>query len=113
MARWMANPATRARSGSSVVIVPSISGRSSRVRPVSWAAIITAVSPVVATSPNTAQPVQSISGLSHRFAGVQANTAVAVRRLQPGGQHVAADRLGHPTQQAMVHAAHEVPLLVH
>src|SRR5687768_17013755 len=57
----MKNPATRARSGSSVSSVPSTSGRSSRLSPASWAVIITAVSAVVARSPNSAQPDQSIS----------------------------------------------------
>src|ERR687898_2835281 len=42
-------------------MVPSSSGRSSRVRPASWAMIITAVRAAVATRPNSAQPAQSMS----------------------------------------------------
>src|SRR5512133_3234459 len=57
----MKNPATRARSGSSATMVPSSSGRSSRVSPASWAMIITAVNAAVATRPNSAQPAQSMS----------------------------------------------------
>src|SRR5665647_2968380 len=60
-ARWMKNPATRARSGSAVTTVPSTRGRSRRVSPAIWAAIITAVRAVVATTPKSAQPAQSIS----------------------------------------------------
>src|SRR5665647_442466 len=76
-ARWMKNLAIRARSGSAVTTVPSTRGRSSRVSPAIWAAIITAVRPVVATTPNRAHPAQSISaptgpvGLGYR-AGEQA-----------------------------------------
>src|SRR5215218_3595917 len=61
MTRWRKNPATRARSGSAVTMVPSSSGRSSRVSPASWAMIITAVRAAVATRPNSAQPAQSMS----------------------------------------------------
>src|SRR5215204_3518207 len=61
MTRWRKNPATRARSGSSVTMVPSSSGRSSLVSPASWAMIITAVRAAVATRPNSAQPAQSMS----------------------------------------------------
>src|SRR6266566_9034254 len=57
----MKNPATRARSGSTVTSVPSTRGRSRRVSPANWAAIITAVRLVVAISPNSAHPAQSIS----------------------------------------------------
>src|SRR4051812_22406868 len=57
----MKNPATRARSGSSVTVVPSNNGRSSRVQPRSWAAIMTAVSTAVASRPNNAHPAQSIA----------------------------------------------------
>src|SRR5215217_2911300 len=42
-------------------MVPSSSGRSSRVSPASWAMIITAVRAAVATRPNSAQPAQSMS----------------------------------------------------
>src|SRR5215217_976759 len=42
-------------------MVPSSSGRSSRVSPASWAMIITAVNAAVATRPNSAQPAQSMS----------------------------------------------------
>src|SRR5438034_10918150 len=42
-------------------MVPSNSGRSSRVSPASWAMIITAVRAAVATRPNSAQPAQSMS----------------------------------------------------
>src|SRR5215204_5709786 len=61
MTRWRKNPATRARSGSAVTMVPSSSGRSSRVSPASWAMIITAVRAAVATRPNSPQPAQSMS----------------------------------------------------
>src|SRR3954454_19673769 len=61
MLRWIAKPAMRARSGSSVTVVPSTSGRSSRVNPASCAAINTTVKIAVATSPNSAQPAQSIA----------------------------------------------------
>src|SRR5215208_1992280 len=61
MTRWRKNPATRARSGSSVTMVPSSSGRSSRVSPANWAMIITEVRAAVATRPNSAQPAQSMS----------------------------------------------------
>ena len=54
------DPATLARSGSATTIVPSMSPRSSRVSPASWAPIMTAVSTPVAISPNEAQPIQSI-----------------------------------------------------
>src|SRR5881227_3133840 len=57
-AGFVANPAARARSGSSVKMVPSSSGRSRRVRPASWAVIMIAVSAAVATRPNSAQPAQ-------------------------------------------------------
>src|SRR5687767_9622030 len=57
----MKKPATRARSGSSVTTVPSTSGRSRRVRPASWAAIMTAVRVAVAMTPTSAHPAQSIS----------------------------------------------------
>src|SRR5437588_2840623 len=40
-------------------MVPRRSGRSRRVRPASWATIITAVRAPVARSPNSAQPAQS------------------------------------------------------
>src|SRR5450759_1035733 len=60
----MKNPATRALSGSPVTRVPSTRGRSRRVRPASWAAIITAARAVVATSPISAHPAQSISASS-------------------------------------------------
>src|SRR5437773_2613561 len=42
-------------------MVPSNSGRSSRVSPASWAIIITAVRAALATRPNSAQPAQSMS----------------------------------------------------
>ena len=56
----MKNPMTRARSGSSVTIVPNTKGRSRRVQPRSCVTIITAVKIAVATSPNSAQPAQSM-----------------------------------------------------
>src|SRR5688500_12069385 len=55
----MKKPATRARSGFSVITVPRKRGKSKRVRPASWAVIITAVSKAVAIRPKTAQPAQS------------------------------------------------------
>src|SRR6266545_7309667 len=57
----MTKPATRARSGSSVTSVPRMSGRSRRLRPLSCAAIMVTVRAAVATSPNSAQPAQSIA----------------------------------------------------
>src|SRR4030095_7973342 len=54
-------PAPRARSGSSVTMVPSSSGRSSLVSPASWAMIITAVRAAGATRPDKPQPAQSMS----------------------------------------------------
>src|SRR5450759_107243 len=60
-ARWMKNPATRARSGSPVTTAPSTRGKLRLVSPAIWAAIITAVRAVVATTPKSAQPAQSIS----------------------------------------------------
>src|SRR3569623_3166127 len=57
----MPNPAPRARSGSGVATVPRMRGRSSRLRPPSWALIISAVRTVVASSPNNAHPAQSMS----------------------------------------------------
>src|ERR1700730_11352101 len=67
----MKNPATRARSGSSVTSVPSSKGRSRRVSPASCEPIIMAVNVAVATNPNIAQPPQSMDGsASRRLAGL-------------------------------------------
>src|SRR5919108_4228620 len=55
----MKNPNTRARSGSGVIKVPRISGRSRRVKPASCAPIMTAVSVAVAIRPKIPQPLQS------------------------------------------------------
>src|SRR4029450_1601125 len=60
--RWRRKRAIRARRGSSVTMVPSSSGRSSRVSPASWATIITAVRAAGATRPNSAQPGPALSG---------------------------------------------------
>src|SRR4051812_43539182 len=57
----MKKPATRARSGSGVTVVPRIRGRSRRLSPLSWATIISEVRTVVASSPNNAHPAQSTS----------------------------------------------------
>src|SRR4051794_10282389 len=111
----MKNPATRARSGSAVTRVPSTRGRSSRVRPASWAAIITAVSAVVVTRPNSAHPAQSISAAAELAGlGRQRGEYLLVGRVEAGdavvfhGQpdvvHVDADR-GEP--------AHHLGCLVH
>src|SRR3954471_8884143 len=59
----MANPVARARSGSGVTTAPRMRGRSSRLRPPSWALIISAVRTVVASSPNNAHPAQSMSSV--------------------------------------------------
>jgi hypothetical protein len=57
----MKNPITRARSGLSTNIVPSIMGMSIRDRPVSWAATMIPVRTTVATNPNVAHPAQSMT----------------------------------------------------
>src|SRR5687768_11104157 len=77
---WTNTPTTRARSGSAATIEPSNNGTSSRVSPVSWAVTSTAVSAVVASSPNTAHPAQS---------------TVAPSAARHGGQHGHLDALGH------------------
>ncbi|CDZ89726.1 hypothetical protein RHRU231_550012 [Rhodococcus ruber] len=61
IARWTRKPTTRARSGSGVTAVPSTNGRSSRLKPASWAAIMTAVRTVVASDPKSAHPAQSMA----------------------------------------------------
>src|SRR5918994_1377803 len=116
MRRWMKKPATLARSGSSVTMVPSTRGRSRRVSPASWAAIITAVSADVATSPNSAHPAQSISVPAELLGlGVEAGKHLLERFLEAGdallleGQpdviHVDAD-VGQPPHHlgCLVHA---------
>src|SRR5215207_786613 len=81
----MKNPATLARSGSSVTRVPSTRGRSRRVSPASWAAIITAVSAEVATSPNSAHPAQSISAPAELLGlGAEAPEQLSERFLEAG-----------------------------
>jgi hypothetical protein len=59
----MKEPATRARSGSGVTVVPRIRGRSRRLSPLSWARIISEVRTVVARSPNNAHPAQFTSAV--------------------------------------------------
>src|SRR5215207_2136914 len=80
----MKNPATLARSGSSVTRVPSTRGRSRRVSPASWAAIITAVRAAVATSPNSAHPAQSISAAELAGLGRQRGEHLLVGGVEAG-----------------------------
>src|SRR5919106_4831848 len=113
----MKKPATLARSGSSVTMVPSTRGRSRRVSPASWAAIITAVSAEVATSPNRAHPAQSISAPAELLGlvGVGADQASDAAPSNPRVEHqgvVAVVRaLRDPTQKLQVQVANGVGVL--
>src|SRR5215211_6940005 len=81
----MKNPATRARSGSAVTRVSFTRGRSRRVSPASWAAIITAVRAVVGSSPNSAHPAQSISAAAEVAGlGRQRGEDLLVGRVEAG-----------------------------
>src|SRR5437763_6527549 len=80
----MKNPATRARSGSPVTSVPSTSGRSRRVRPASWAVIMTAVSAAVPTRPYSAQPAQSTSAAQLSGLGVESGQHLLERLMETG-----------------------------
>src|SRR5437667_12533158 len=95
----MKNPATRARSGSSVTIVPSSSGRSRRVHPANWATIMTEVRIAVASRPNNAQPAQSIALRSHELMGLD------VKRAQHVGERLveAGDTLIFEAEADVVH----------
>lgn len=57
----MKKPTARARAGSGVTAAPRVGGRSSLLSPPSCAAVIRAVSPVVASRPNSPHPAQSMS----------------------------------------------------
>src|SRR6266498_2984139 len=85
----MRNPATRAGLGSAVRSVPSTGGRSRRVGPASWVAIINAVRPAVAITPDNAQPARSISaGRELMSLGMQAGEHVLEGLVEAGDAFV-------------------------
>src|SRR3569623_958046 len=91
----MPNPAPRARSGSGVATVPRMSGRSSRLRPPSWALIISAVRTVVARSPNNAHPAQSMSVGRHGVVLGGEGAEDMIERLPASGDALVLECLTH------------------
>src|SRR4051794_8775886 len=67
--RWIRNPTTRARSGSSTTIVPRRYGRSIRDSPASCPATMRPVRITVATNPNVAHPAQSTTSTTYPWVG--------------------------------------------
>src|SRR5688572_2354188 len=100
----MKKPATRARSGSGVSSVPSTRGRSRRVQPAIWAAIITTVRAPVASRPNKAQPCQSIESPPHlqdRFYNTVLK--IDILNLEPADRTVKASNLGEAARTVRLH----------
>src|SRR3954471_7033507 len=91
----MANPVARARSGSGVTTAPRMRGRSSRLRPPSWALIISAVRTVVASSPNNAHPAQSMSAVRQGLLLGGEGAEDVVEGLLEGGDALVLECLTH------------------
>ena len=54
----------------------------------------------------------ALSAVDRTLVGGEPDTAVVLRGLEPGREHVVADGRSHTAQQVVVHTAHEVALFV-